>query len=189
MAPSGRHLMPVSSQNGHSCDRPPDSVPFPTNFKILDRFKTEPSYVVLRLDPRAHEWLASARRSALDAPDWVRALLTGRSRVEVGLAEAERALAWAAQLPRWHRDGRPALVRVHARRDAREQLSGPPYARLRGAPDFSSGRTSLRGFFPKSRLPVSIASRRSWSLRCPTSPASSPTSFSPAKRSRRSAAR
>jgi hypothetical protein len=25
------------------------------------------------------------------------------------LAEAERALAWAAQLTGWHRDGRPAL--------------------------------------------------------------------------------
>jgi hypothetical protein len=64
---------------------------------------------VLRLDPAAHEWLDSARRRALDAPDPIRALLSGRSRVELGPAEAERALAWAAQLPGWHQDGRPAL--------------------------------------------------------------------------------
>jgi hypothetical protein len=85
-----------------------DSVPFQTN-SPLDRFKIASSYVVLRLDPAAHEWLESARR-ADDAPDPVRGLLTGRSRVEVGLAEAERALAWAAQLPGWRQDGRPALV-------------------------------------------------------------------------------
>lgn len=64
---------------------------------------------MLRLDPAAHEWLQSARRATLDAPDSVRALLTDRSRVEVGLAEAERALVWAAQLPGWHQDGRTAL--------------------------------------------------------------------------------
>jgi hypothetical protein len=75
----------------------------------LHRFKTASPYVVLRLDPAAHEWLESARRATLDAPDSVRALLAGRSRVEIGPAEAERALAWAAQLPGWHHDGRPAL--------------------------------------------------------------------------------
>jgi hypothetical protein len=75
----------------------------------MHRFPTASSYVVLRLDPAAHAWLDSARRHALDAPDSVRALPTGRSRVEVGPAEAERALAWAAQLPGWHQDGRAAL--------------------------------------------------------------------------------
>jgi hypothetical protein len=74
----------------------------------LHRFKTASSYVVLRVDPTAHEWLESARRTG--APDSVRALLTGRSRVEVGVAEAEHALTWAAHLPGWLQDGRPALV-------------------------------------------------------------------------------
>ena len=83
--------------------------PVPDQFKAVHRFKTASSYVVLRLDPAAHEWLESARRRELHAPDSVRALLTGRSRVEVGPAEAEHALAWAAQLPGWHQDGRPAL--------------------------------------------------------------------------------
>jgi hypothetical protein len=65
--------------------------------------------VVLRVDPGADEWLEAARRRAFDAPGPIHALLAGRSRVEVGPAEAERALAWAAQLPGWREDGRPPL--------------------------------------------------------------------------------
>ena len=83
----------------------PDSQPT----HAVDRFTIASSYVVLRLDPAAHEWLAAAGSRAVDAPDSIRALLVGRTRVEVGLAEAERALAWATQLAGWHEDGRPAL--------------------------------------------------------------------------------
>jgi hypothetical protein len=54
---------------------------------------------------------------------------------------------------------------------------------------FSSGRTSLRGLFRKSRLATSIASPRSSFLRRSTSVVSSPTAASSAKRSRRSPAR
>ena len=64
---------------------------------------------MLRIDPAAGEWLAAARAGSRDAPGSIRTLLAGRSRVEVDPAEAERALAWAAQLPGWHEDGRPPL--------------------------------------------------------------------------------
>jgi hypothetical protein len=67
------------------------------------------SYVVLRVDPTADEWRAAARRRVLDAPDAIRVLLAGRSRVEVGRLEAERALEWAAQVPGWREDRRPPL--------------------------------------------------------------------------------
>jgi hypothetical protein len=75
----------------------------------LRQFEPASSYLVLRLDPGADEWLAAARGRAVDAPDAIRALLAGRSRVEVGPDEAERALAWAARLPGWREDVRPAL--------------------------------------------------------------------------------
>jgi hypothetical protein len=75
----------------------------------MPRFKSTPSYVVLRVDPTAHAWLEAARLRAYDAPGPIRALLAGRSRLEVGPEEAERALAWAAQIPGWREDGRPPL--------------------------------------------------------------------------------
>jgi len=80
--------------------------------RLLPRFATTSSYVVLRLDPAAAEWVAAARRRGFEAPDPVRALLTGRSRTEVGRAEADWALEWAAQLPGWHDERRPPLF-VH----------------------------------------------------------------------------
>jgi hypothetical protein len=76
----------------------------------MHRFKTAPSYVVLRLDRDAHEWLAAARLQAFDAPDSIRALLAGRTRLEVDVAESERALAWAATVPGWNQDPRPPLL-------------------------------------------------------------------------------
>jgi hypothetical protein len=75
----------------------------------LRQFKPASSYLVLRLDPGADEWLAAARARAADVPDAIRALLAGRSRVEVGPDEAERALEWAARLPGWREDARPPL--------------------------------------------------------------------------------
>ena len=79
---------------------------------VLSRFQTASPHLVLRIDPAAGEWLAAARDGSRDAPDSMRALLAGRSRVEVEPAEAERALAWAAQLPGWNEDGRQPLF-VH----------------------------------------------------------------------------
>jgi hypothetical protein len=64
---------------------------------------------VLRLDPGAGEWLAAARIRAADAPASVRALLAGRTRVELGHAEAELALLWASRVPGWDVNGRPPL--------------------------------------------------------------------------------
>jgi hypothetical protein len=78
----------------------------------MPRFATASPHVVLRLDPAAAEWRAAARRRGFDAPEPIRALLAGRSRIEVGPAEADRALEWAAQLPGWSEDRRPPLF-VH----------------------------------------------------------------------------
>jgi hypothetical protein len=80
------------------------------NQTSLPRFHPSPTYVVLRLDPAAAEWLAAARGRGFEAPDPIRALLAGRSRVEIGRDEAEHALAWAAQLPGWDEDRRPPLL-------------------------------------------------------------------------------
>ena len=78
----------------------------------MPRFDTDASYVVLRIDRAADEWIEAARTRLRTAPDPIRALLTGRSRVEVPPAEAESALQWASRLPGWDDDQRPALY-VH----------------------------------------------------------------------------
>jgi hypothetical protein len=61
------------------------------------------SYYALRVCPRAeaHAWWNAARRAQADAPTAIRALLSGRTRVELSLSEAHDALAWAAQLDGW----------------------------------------------------------------------------------------
>jgi hypothetical protein len=79
------------------------------NKQQLTGFTHTSSIVVLRRDPTAREWLAAARHRASDAPSAIRALLAGRTRLEVTTAEAEQALAWAKQLPGWNDDARPAL--------------------------------------------------------------------------------
>ena len=78
----------------------------------MSRFDTDTSYVVLRIDRAADEWVeaAPARVHAAQVP--IRALLTGRSRVEVTPAEAAGALERASELPGWDDDGRPPLF-VH----------------------------------------------------------------------------
>jgi hypothetical protein len=76
----------------------------------MSRFEpTASGYVVLRLDSGAEEWLEAARLRAFDAPHPIRALLAGRTRIEVERAESERVLTWAAQLPGWNDDGRPPI--------------------------------------------------------------------------------
>jgi hypothetical protein len=66
-----------------------------------------PTYFALRLRPRAERspWWGAALRSASTAPPSVRAILGGRSRVEVGAAEAVAALAWSRAIPGWEADG------------------------------------------------------------------------------------
>jgi hypothetical protein len=62
------------------------------------------SYVALRVHPsaEAEAWWTAARKRP-DAPPAVGALLAGRSRVEVTVAEAEQALAWASGIDAWRR--------------------------------------------------------------------------------------
>lgn len=62
-----------------------------------------PSYYALRVCPRADTpaWWAAARQAMTGAPPAIRAILAGRSRVEVSEAEAAEAIAWASGLPGW----------------------------------------------------------------------------------------
>ena len=62
---------------------------------------------MLRVDPAAAEWLA-ALRDRHDAPEALRGLLRGRSRVELSHAEAEAALRWVSASG-WEDEERPPL--------------------------------------------------------------------------------
>ena len=67
---------------------------------------TPRSYYALRVcpDAAASPWWASARDAGSTAPPAIRAILAGRSRVELTAAEAENVLAWARTLPGWDDD-------------------------------------------------------------------------------------
>jgi hypothetical protein len=73
-----------------------------------------PSYYALRVSPGVHatQWWTAARASGSSAPAAIRALLSGRARVEVSADEAAHVLAWARALDGWAGDGGPPL-RVH----------------------------------------------------------------------------
>lgn len=75
---------------------------------------TNPTYYALRVCPvaPAPDWWAAARARSADAPSPVRALLAGRTRVELSAEEAERAIHWASRLSGWGEDGAHPLV-VH----------------------------------------------------------------------------
>ena len=62
-----------------------------------------PSYYALRVRPRADApvWWASARQATAAAPPAIRAILAGRTRVEVTPAEATEAILWASALQGW----------------------------------------------------------------------------------------
>lgn len=62
-----------------------------------------PSYYALRVCPRADApaWWAAARQAMAAAPPAIRAILAGRSRVELTAAEAADAIVWASGLPGW----------------------------------------------------------------------------------------
>ena len=66
----------------------------------------EPSYFALRVCPRAEasDWWRSARRAVHRAPPAMRAILTGRSRVEISADEAHAVLRWARGLDGWDPD-------------------------------------------------------------------------------------
>jgi hypothetical protein len=69
------------------------------------------SYYALRVCPRAEAraWWAAARRAQATAPPAIRALLLGRTRVELSPSEAHDALVWAEHLEGWTRNGLPPL--------------------------------------------------------------------------------
>jgi hypothetical protein len=66
-----------------------------------------PSYYALRVCERADgaRWWASVRRALPDVPAPVRAIMAGRSRVELTSEEAWAVLAWARTLDGWDSDG------------------------------------------------------------------------------------
>ena len=66
-----------------------------------------PTYFALRVCLRADapDWWAAARGAQWSAPPAVRAILGGRTRVEVSADEAREAIAWAAALDGWDADG------------------------------------------------------------------------------------
>jgi hypothetical protein len=67
---------------------------------------TAPSYFALRMCPRAEaaEWWRFARRAPSGAPPAIRAILAGRTRVEVSAQEATAALEWARSVKGWDPD-------------------------------------------------------------------------------------
>jgi hypothetical protein len=64
-------------------------------------------YYALRVCPRAaaSPWWSSARLAFSYAPPAIRAILTGRTRIELGAAEAREALEWARGIDGWETDG------------------------------------------------------------------------------------
>jgi hypothetical protein len=73
------------------------------------------SYLALRVCPHADEspWWAAARRASGGAPPAMRAILAGRSRVEVSPEEAWDALSWARSVDGW--DGALAPIYLYPR--------------------------------------------------------------------------
>jgi hypothetical protein len=69
------------------------------------------SYYALRVCPRSHAraWWDAARVHEATAPAAIRALLVGRTRVELSLAEARDALSWAERIPGWAADALPPV--------------------------------------------------------------------------------
>ena len=72
----------------------------------MDEALLEPAYFALRVCPMAEspEWWRSARSALGGAPPAMRAILAGRTRVEVSAEEAADALDWARSLRGWDPD-------------------------------------------------------------------------------------
>jgi hypothetical protein len=77
--------------------------------------RTNPTYYALRVRPKAiaPEWWAAAHAAGRDAPPPVRAVLAGRSRVEITAEEAVLAIQWASRLSGWDDDGGPKPLFVY----------------------------------------------------------------------------
>ena len=85
-----------------------------------------PSYIALRVHPSGDglDWWTAASARADDAPTAIRALLAGRTRVELSRREAEQALRWASALAGWdQRAVKPLFVYPEA---ALPRRSGHP---------------------------------------------------------------
>jgi ABC-type uncharacterized transport system YnjBCD substrate-binding protein len=77
--------------------------------------RTNPSYYALRVRPEAvaPTWWAAAHAAGHDAPRPVRAVLAGRTRVEITAEEAVLAMHWASHLSGWPGNGGPKPLFVH----------------------------------------------------------------------------
>jgi hypothetical protein len=82
-----------------------------TGTSHLIRCPPMPSYYALRVCSRADTpaWWSAARQDVAGAPPAIRAILAGRSRVEVSAAEAAEAIAWASGLTGWDSGSLPPL--------------------------------------------------------------------------------
>ena len=69
--------------------------------------RTNATYYALRVRPEAvaPEWWAAAHAAGSDAPRPVRAVLSGRTRVELTAEEAVLAMHWASRLSGWDENG------------------------------------------------------------------------------------
>jgi hypothetical protein len=69
--------------------------------------RTNATYYALRVRPEAvtPEWWAAALAAGPEAPRPVRAVLAGRTRVELTADEAVLAIHWASRLTGWDENG------------------------------------------------------------------------------------
>ena len=69
--------------------------------------RTNTAYYALRIRPEAvaPEWWAAAQAAGHEAPQPVRAVLGGRTRVELTAEEAVMAIHWASGLTGWDENG------------------------------------------------------------------------------------
>jgi hypothetical protein len=92
----------------------------------LDDAAVSPTYHALRVGNRASlaEWWAQAHARQAHAPTAIRAILAGRTRVELSAEEAACAIDWAVPAARLGERRSHATVRLSAVR--REPLSQAP---------------------------------------------------------------
>ena len=81
----------------------------------MTEVRTKATYYALRVRPEAvaPEWWTAARAADYDAPQAIRALLSGRSRVELTAEEAVLAIHWASRLSGWDDNGGPEPLFVY----------------------------------------------------------------------------
>ena len=81
---------------------------------LLSRAMSAPTHYVLRVRGQAEAtpWWASAIRTLSSAPPAARAVLSGRSRVELSAGEAHDVLAWARSIDGWD-DGGITPLAIH----------------------------------------------------------------------------